>query len=190
MKPRSDSVLLNLSPDQQDLIASWLLDGVETDDGRDTSYKAVKAKIWLDLSVKTSEASLCDFYRKVCAPRRLRIAVAARDGFVEGLEAKGVNFTTANRQLAEQQIFEMLAVGDIQPRALDSLNNIVASIDKGAFKTKDQEQKDRALDQKDEQIQMLKDEKAAAKAALSAVTSKGGLSPETLAEIERAAALL
>lgn len=190
-KVRSDATLLNLPADQQDLLAGWLLDGVETDTGRDTSYGAVMTKLYEDLGVKTSTGTLSAFYQRVCAPRRLRIAAAAAGQFVEDAEADGRTFGAATKRLVKQKFFELAASDRVDPKDLIAFGQLAADFDRGELKRRDQEQKADALQIQRDRLQVLIEKNADAKAKLNQVLqSKGGLTPETLRQIEAAAALL
>jgi hypothetical protein len=172
MKPRADAKLLNLPQDQQELICSWLTEGVETADEAgdtvaDTSYRAVKKRIWNDLGIATSDAALSAFYRKIVAPRVLRSAVVAAEQFTEEADANGVKFSAAAKQLVKQKFFELTANGQCSPQQLATFGSLVADFDRGDLKREDQRLKAEDLKVKLRRLDILEANVAAAKAEVA-----------------------
>lgn len=111
-KPRSDSVLLNLSPEQQEQIYAWLTEGV---DGN-TSYETVAEQIALEFNLKTSITALGNFWNKVVAPRKLRISAQAASGLAKMARGSGVDFEEAALAACQQKAFEILASPNPNPK--------------------------------------------------------------------------
>ena len=133
-KTRPDAILLNLPPDQQDRICDWLLEGVETDEGRDTSYRKVCEQIYLDFGVKTSETALRGFYQKVVAPKRLRRAADAAEEFGEDLQAEGGQFERAALAILKQKFFEVAACDRVDVEQLLAFGSFLSGQQKLTLK--------------------------------------------------------
>jgi hypothetical protein len=97
----------------------------------------------------------------------------------------------------DQQIRESLlqqrfnaVMGELSHKEL--MDHMAAEQAAEALKLKERalDQKDQDLAQRDRRIRLLEDNQARAKAALEGIKSKGGLTPETLKQIEEAAKLL
>ena len=188
-KPRSDAKLLNLPAEQQDKIADWLLDGVETEDGLTTSYKAVAAQVYLDLGVKTSVGALYEFYRQVCAPRRLRRASVAAEQFA-GVVNEGADFAAPTIALLRQKAFEILAADKTDPKELLAFFGSVLDQQKLELKTRELDLRSQDTQIKLRRLELIERQAVAAKEKLTAIVAKGGITPETLKIIEEAAGLL
>ena len=166
-KPRSDSVLLNLPQAQQDQIADWLLDGVETDEGRDTGYKTIAQQIYLDLGVKTSPSALVGFYQRVCAGRRLHRASAASENFIAEAEGRGLHFAEASKLAAKQKFFELMASDSVDPRELSTFAEIVAGFERSDIKRRELELKTQDMGIKLRRLEMLEASQERARAELA-----------------------
>lgn len=172
-KPRSDSKLDTL-PEQQLL---------QLRDGLLSGWKLEDAKSWLiaECGVSSSLASLSAFYKRHCAPvlrERRQLAALKAEAIAE--DAGITDWDLASIEKLRQMVFEFMANPEADIEATERMFKLL-------LKRKDQELTERTL--------KLKEEAAAeAKAKLQAITtaakSKGGLTPETLAEIEAAAGLL
>ena len=116
-KPRSDSVLLNLPPEQQERIYTWLTEGV---DGN-TSYSTVAEQIYLDFNIKTSVTAVGNFWNKVVAPRRLRLSAQAASSLKEVARGTGEDFEEAALAACQQKAFELLAGPNPNPKEVIAL---------------------------------------------------------------------
>jgi len=112
-KPRSDSKLLNLPPADQERIYTWLTEGVG--DERSTNQRDVAEQIYLDFGIKTSNAALTEFWRRVVQPRRLRAAAIAAEA-VAGVAREGHAFEEAAIAQVSQKAFEILAMDRPDPK--------------------------------------------------------------------------
>lgn len=115
-KPRSDSKLLNLPPEAQDRIYTWLTEGVG--EASDTSYAAVREQIYLDYNLRVSKTALGSFWSKVVAPRRLRASASAAQGLAEVANGQGVNFDAGALAALQQQAFELVASPEANPKTV------------------------------------------------------------------------
>lgn len=172
-KPRADSKLDTLPESRvlelrDGLLGSW-------------SYEAALSWLQTECEVSSSLASLSSFFKRHCAPviqDRRQLAALKAEAIAE--DAGITDWDLASIEKLKQMVFEFMAnpVADIE--ATERMFKLL-------LKRKDQELTERTL--------ALKEEAAAeAKQKLQAITSaaksKGGLTAETLAEIEAAAGLL
>ena len=134
-KPRSDSKLLNLPPEAQDRIYTWLTEGVG--DAADTSYAAVKEQIWLDYNLRVSRTALGSFWSKVAAPRRLRASANAAAGLVDVAKGHGVAFEEAALAACQQKAFELSASEKPDPKEVIAFFGLVLEAQKIALKKED-----------------------------------------------------
>jgi len=116
-KPRSDSKLLNLSPEAQERIYTWLTEGVEGN----TSLEKVTEQIWLDLGVRTSKTAVGTFYQAVVMPRRIRGSAQSAEKIVAGAENSGLVLDAASRAVLQQRVFEIIASPHVDPKAVGDL---------------------------------------------------------------------
>lgn len=172
-KPRSDSKL-DAMPESRVLeLRDMLLAG--------KSYRECQDWLLLECGVSVSPSVLTSFYKRHCAPvLRERRQLAAVKAEVIGDMADRTDWDTASIESLKQMVFEFMTTPGVDPREVERMFSLL-------MRRKDQELAERTL--------KLKEEAAAeAKAKLLALTntakSKGGLTPETLAEIEAAAGLL
>jgi hypothetical protein len=127
-KPRSDAKLLNLPPEAQDRIYTWLTEGVG--EKCDKGYKAVVRQIWLDLNIRTSEAALSTFWRKVVSPRLLRRSAEWAQDLNHAAEGLGLKFEGAALAACQQQAFELMATPGTNPKTVISFFKALLSAQK------------------------------------------------------------
>jgi hypothetical protein len=138
-----------------------------------TNGGAVEAAVELcaGWGVKTSVGSVSRCYSAQAFAWRLERARIAADS-TKALP----NFETEQARLLQQKIFETLASADCDPKVLIALRGLeISAMD---------------LKLKERRVVILENNQAQAKALLEGIKSKGGLTRETLAEIEKAAKLL
>ena len=143
-KPRSDAVLLNLPAHQQDALAAWLME-------EGVSYERAVERLWMDFSVKTSEASLSSFWQKVCAPRRLRRAAEAADALPGAAGGLTANWKESSVALLRQHFFEMLAAPAVDPGDLLKFGMMIADVDRRELKERELSSKEEGFRLKYEQ---------------------------------------
>ncbi|MFU8894015.1 MAG: hypothetical protein ACNA8L_10340 [Luteolibacter sp.] len=172
-KPRSDSKLDSL-PESRVL---------ELRDGLLGGWKYDEALSWLaaECGVSSSLAALSGFYRRHCAPVvKSRLQLASLKAEAIGEMAGSTDWDTASIERLRQMVFEFMASPDSDMEATERMFRLL-------LKRKDQELAER-------QIKMREEAAAEAKAKLELATAKakakGGISEETLKELEEAAKLL
>lgn len=133
-KPRSDAKLLTMPPHQQDTLAGWLLD-------EGMAYKTARERLRDDFNVETSEAALVEFWRAVCAPRRLRRSAAAASALPELSDALEVDWERPTMALIQQSVFEMLSQPGVDPQAVSFLGGILEKAKSRALKERELEAK-------------------------------------------------
>lgn len=114
-KPRSDSKLDALTPEQKEQLASWLT--VEN-----VSYDEAKARCAQHFSVFTSVAALQAFYSRFAAPWKYAQAKGEADAFAELMEGK---FDAATIKRAKQLAFEAMTGPQPDLKAAKTLLKIV-----------------------------------------------------------------
>ena len=174
-KPRSDAKLHNLPLEQQQELCEWLLSGMP--------YVAVRAAVLKEFNVGTSTGALHDFYHSFCAPELLRRraeAVSTADAIAEEAAATPGKWDEAVIDKLKQRVFEMMLNPGAEAKDVKSLFGLV-------LKARDQSMDER-------KIRLLEAAASEAKRKLEEITNtakaKGGITPETLAQIEVAAGLL
>lgn len=172
-KPRSDSKLDALPESRVLELRDGLLGGWRLED----------AKSWLltECGVSSSLAALSSFYKRHCAPMlRERRQLAALKAETIGNLAGSTDWDAASIEHLRQMVFEFMS----DPNAdLESTERMFKLL----LKSRDQEVDMRKL-------RMMEEKATSAKKALEAATAKakagGGISEETLKELEEAAKLL
>ena len=179
-KTRSDAKLLNLPEEQQAQLAEWLLNGMP--------YHAAQAAVEKQFGLQVSIASFTGFWNEVCQPallaRRAR-AVKTSDTIAAEVDKNPGSFDKATLDAIKQKVLEL----SIDPRA-DSKD--VASLFSLLLHARNLDQNDEKLSIANRRVNLLE---AAAREAKEKLTkaltqAKGGLTPEGLAQIQEAAALL
>ncbi len=177
-KPRSDAKLLNLPEESQAQLVEWLLSGVPYHKARDLVEK--------EFHVRTSLAALSAFWDAACASAliaRRQQAVSTADEIAEEAKSRPGQFDAATLDAIKQKAFELSLNPQAAPKDVKSLFMLL-------LKARDQELKNKDIEIKLRRLEMIERNAAQAKETLAAVASRGGLSPETIREIEEAAKLL
>lgn len=172
-KPRSDSKLDALPDRYLGELRDGLLSGWRLED----------AKTWLSeqCAVSTSLASLSAFFKRHCVPilrERRQLAALRAEAIAEDIGM--TDWDMASIEKLRQMVFEFMSNPDADIEATERMFKLL-------LKRKDQELTERGMKLKEE---AAAEAKAKLQAITSAAKSKGGLTPETLAEIEAAAGLL
>ncbi len=177
-KPRSDSKLLNLPEEQYSQLVDWLLSGMP--------YHKVKALLEKEFRVQTSMAALSGFWDVAVSSEliaRRQHAVTTADEIAEEAKKKPGQFDVATLDAIRQKA---LAIS-LDPRAS---GGEVKALFMLLLRARDQELKNKDIEIKLRRLELLERNAAQAKDVLTTVAAKGGLSPETIREIEEAAKLL
>ena len=122
-KPRSDSVLANLQPQQRDALADQLLDGL--------SYADAKEWLHMEYSLETSASAIAGFYQHFCTPLRLRRASEAANALPELSGGLMANWDEASVALVKQRYFELLAAPAADPKSLAVFAMQIGDINRG-----------------------------------------------------------
>jgi hypothetical protein len=172
-KPRADSKLDSMPQARQRELRDHLLGG--------TSYDAVLGWLKDECGVDSSLASLSAFYKRHCAPvLRERRQLASIKAETIGEMAGSTDWDAASIERLRQMVFEFMSDPNADIEATERMFRLL-------LKSRDQE-----LDMR--RVRMLEDKAKQAKAAMESATAKakagGGISEETLRELEEAAKLL
>jgi hypothetical protein len=156
---------------------------IELRDGLLGGWRYEDARAWLagECGVSSSLAAISGFYRRECAPViRERRQVAALKAEVLGDMAGETDWDLASIESLKQMAFEVMASPAVDIKKTEKIFRLL-------LKRKDQEIAER-------QLRLREDAAAQAKRQLEAATArakaKGGISEETLRELEEAAKLL
>jgi hypothetical protein len=179
-KPRSDSKLGSLTPSQKETLRGWLVD-------ENLSYEKVKERLHMDFNVTTSAGALSEFYAAECFSLRSSQARQLAERVGEELKKGGDHFDAATAALIKQKAFERAMTEGADIGELVLLLKALGDMAKLRLKEKDQVLAGRRVALLEERMSMAK---ASLTSALDSAKSKGGLTPETLKQIEEAAALL
>lgn len=172
-KPRSDSKLDALEERRKLALRDGLLGGWK--------YEAALAWLEAECGVRSSLDALTRFWRRHCAPvLKERRQLASLRAEALGAEAGKTDWDSASIELLKQAAFEAMSNPEADPEAVERIFKLLL--------------KARALDQSGRRIELLEAQAAQAKAQLEAAAGRakagGGISEETLREIEAAAKLL
>lgn len=191
-KARGDSKLDTL-PDgrvaelRDGMIAGW-------------TYQKARDWLWVECGVKVSLSAFTPFYRRHVEPvlREQKQFAALSAKTVTKLAQESDLFDEAAIVEFKEYAYQLMRSPDGDPEEkrkwMEALIKERADRVKAEQAAKKLAQSDKALDQDDRRIRLLEEKAAEAKAKLLALTSsaasRGGLTPETLKEIEEAAGLL
>lgn len=189
-KPHARSRLKTLPPDKQRELFEHL-----------TANTLEETEAWLATgaltgeSLDTQRSSLSEFFAWYPLASQLHAAANMTDMLKAELkELPGLNLDEEQLSKAGQAIFETIAIknqdSDLYTALRKLRQNDSALKLKGRGDSKKAEQKDRELELTERRVKLLEENQAKAKAALETVKSRGGLTPETLRQIEEAASLL
>ncbi len=187
---KSKAKLAGLSDDQDAMLETWLFD-----ERPPLSYTAVRERLWLDYQFPTSERALHAWYHKRLPERQLaKIAESRRESGEVHAEfvANPDNSLEALAGLIRQAAFDAQMHGvNLDLATLKDINELLQSGLKSKYDAKILELKERELALKESRYRdMVEEQKRKIEAAVNTAKSKGGLTPETLKQIEEAASLL
>jgi len=175
-KPRSDSLYARLKPEQREALFTWLI--VEC-----ASFEDAAARCAEEFGLHPSVGALHAFLSRHGFAWRLEQAKAKAEELRGALPE---DFDARRRQALAQREFEA-AFGDLSIKELVQLRQL--EIDERLAALREKIEPGKLAVQK-RRVALLEDQAARAKEALTKIASKGGVSPETLKEIEEAVALL
>lgn len=164
------------------------------------TYEAILVEIPLRYGFTCSLSSLSEFYSWLKLKRRMDARIARADQLKEEL-ARDTDLSQDKIIEAGQKLFLTEGFMDQNPKLFAEMvrlgqedTRIKQGDQKIQQKDREIQQKDKLIAQNNRRIKLLEDAAAEAKAKIMALTtaakSTGGLTPETLKQIEEAAGLL
>lgn len=186
-KPRSDSKL-DAMPESRVLeLRDMLMAGA--------SHRNVLDWLAVECGVSVSPSALTSFYRRHCSPlvrERRKFSVVKAEAFGDAMLKDPQAWDEKIIEKVKQRAFEFLEPdGNADPKAMTKLLDSIVKARKQEFTEENQREK---VQLEKRRLALMEEKAAEAKAKILALTtnakSKGGLTPETLAEIEAAAGLL
>ena len=175
-KPRSDSKLKSqLAPEKRAQLADWLLSGMP--------YYKAKALVKKEFNVSTSLRGLSDFWDDYCSVeliRQRREAVSLADELATEASKDPGRFDEATIDAIKQRAFELSVSPHAAPGDVRKLFMLV-------LKKRDQDLEEIQINQK---IREYEDRITATDRALKKAAAKGGITKNTLQEIEQELGLL
>lgn len=175
-KIRSDSLYAKLTPDQRELLFEWLYDEA-------ISQEEAAVRCAEQFGLQPSITALSGFCTRHGFDFRLNRAKELANDLATTLPP---NYTAQKRAALAQREFEK-AFSDLSTKEIIALRQL--ENEERIVKLKEQIEPAK-LKIAERRVSLLEDAASRAKEALTAIASKGGLSPETLKQIEEAAALL
>ena len=177
-KIRSDAKLKNLPPDQYEALADWLLAG--------TPYRVVKKRLQEEFDVSTSNAGLTDFWNECCSAAlltRRQKAVGLADDIAAEASARPGEFDAATIDALKQKAFELAVNPNADPRDVKGLFMLV-------LKARAQDIDQRTIDLAEKKFADQQARNDQAREKLEHAVKGGGISKQSIAEIEEALKLL
>lgn len=137
-KPRSDSKLAALTPQQKAQLRTWLVD-------ENKGYAEVQALLRDDFNVRVGITAIRRFYASDCFSLRSSEAKEFAELVVQELKTSGQSFDTATLALVKQKAFERAYAknGDIEELA--QLAKIIGDSAKLELKRRDQQLTERRI---------------------------------------------
>jgi len=172
-KPRKDSKL-DTMPESR---VMELRDKLLANEG----YKEILDWLALECGVSSTLSALSAFYKRHCAPLREEmraLAAVKAEAIIDG--SGRTDWNSATMELVKQVSFEIMSGQQVDTKTAEKFIKLILKAD--------------AQDVDKRKLAMLEEKSSSAKAALEAATAKakagGGISEETLKELEEAAKLL
>lgn len=181
-KKRSDDKLTQLNAEQQTKLWDWM-------STHGLSYMAIRNLVRTEFGVETSTRALSTWWEEKATEesteRNLR-AVSVANNLGAQISENLPQITNALKAQLTQRAFEVVQSGG-DPKLIEAFMSVVGGINKAEL---DKAKITIDVKKLEQRVREYEEKNAAAKAALSQVASKGGLTPETVREIEEAAKLL
>jgi hypothetical protein len=119
-KPRADSKLRTLPPDQRTALTDWLVE-------EGISYAEARERLAARYGVKTSLGAISDYWQTECFSLRYRAARSAADRIVETMrEGDGATaFDEATLHAVGQRAFELAVARDADISGLTTLIKVI-----------------------------------------------------------------
>jgi hypothetical protein len=187
---RADAKLKNLH--EEALQELWRFRNPE-EGGEKLTLEAICVEVPLRYGFTVSLSTLSDFYAWLRLKRRLDARATLADQLKLEL-AKNPDVSEEQIKKAGQRLFMAEGIIEKDSKVFADMVKIGQADTKLQQNDKRLKQTDKVIDQNNRRIKLLEEAAAEAKAKLLALTSaaksQGGLSPETLKQIEEAAGLL
>lgn len=183
-KPRADSKLKTLPEDRQERIIEWTR--TAKTDACPGGLQHAREQLELD-GLKVSMRALSEFVSWWELRERFSSAESRAQQVVDLLKAKDPSMSPDKVRELGQALFTMEAINSQQADVFVSLERLALDQRTADAKGKLEREKIKIADRR---VKLLEAAARSAKEKLTAVAAKGGLTPETLAEIEEAANLL
>lgn len=191
-KPRTDSTLDYLPPEQAEQLMEWILGRVP--------YRSIVEAMREKFDVDTSIGAISKYWGKWGSEhwkaRRQDALQMARDVVADAAANPG-QFSAAALEAIEQKVFALALDPESSSTEVKSLAQILMQrgdqdIRRGelALKAKAQERAERQLELAREKFEAAERRLSAAREAMERLNEAGGLSPEARAEIEKAMGIL
>ena len=181
-KDRSDKKLNALDDEQRAQLWAWL-------NTAGLSYSTVRDLVAKEFGVATSTRALSEFWEERAteeAQERILRATRVADSLGAEVSAKLPEITDALKAQLTQKAFEAALAGSDE-KTIATLMQIVGGINKAEL---DRAKIDIDVARLNQRVREYEEKNAAAKAALEGIKSKGGLTEETIREIEETVKLL
>ncbi len=137
-KPRSDSKLASLNPQQKTQLRTWLIE-------ENKSYEEVRELLRQDFNVRVGVTAVQRFYASDCFALRSSEAKDFAEQVVGELKTSGESFDTATLALVKQKAFERIYAKDGNLDELALLAKILGDSAKLELKKKDQQLTERRI---------------------------------------------
>jgi hypothetical protein len=137
-KPRSDSRLASLNPQQKAQLRTWLVD-------ENLAYEKVVELLRDDFNIRTSTGALSRFYATECFRLRSSEAKTFAEQCVQELRDSGEKFDEATLALVKQKAFERAYARNGNLDELATLAKIIGDSAKLELKKRDQELTERRI---------------------------------------------
>jgi hypothetical protein len=182
--PRPQAVIQNLPKEKQDAIWEYRFGKP-----RHTQLQTVK---WLrDDGITTSSGALSYWERSYVVERKMDDNKVATDQMITRGKAEGWIKTAEEEQAIAQCFFNRLAAQEMDAKAWFLMQSVNVEKEKLALARQKLDQSRQELELKLKQYEdRVAEQKRKIETAVASSKSKGGLTPETLAQIEEAAKLL
>lgn len=184
MKPRSDSKLKNLPEETQEAIIAWARTAKTDEHPGGLQY--AREQLAAD-GIKVSLRAVSEFVSWWQLRERFSSASERAQQIEDLIKEKNPNLSPDRIRELGQALFTMEAMAEKDAQAYVALESLALAQSTAKTKASLEERK---LALAERRVSLLEENAAKAKAALEGIKSKGGLTQETLKQIEEAARLL
>lgn len=150
------------------------------------SYKKTRKLCEEEFGVSPSDSQLSRFYQRYVAAeliRRRRLAVTVSSEIAAEVKRQPGAFDPATIDALQQKAFELASAPQVDPSDVKSIFALV-------LKARDQDMKQQEIGISMRRLELLESANRQARELVAKAKTKGGISPETLEEIERSLKVL